>query len=161
MRLKVNDGGIRYYTNIDESAISNLRKLGLTVNLGTLIAPKDLLLGKELTFDNVSIYTSGKQTDSFDALNVEYTSDKYFEENTFVGSISKVKSYNIDREFIGRGYVKVLINNKERVFYADFADNNVENNTRTIRNIAIASRNKNGDDYKNFKSIIDFYADYN
>ena len=161
MRLKVNDGGIRYYTNVDEAAISNLRKLGLTVDLGTLIAPKDLLLGKELTFDNVSIYTSGKQTNSFDALNVEYTSDKYFEENTFVGSISKVKSYNIDREFIGRGYVKLLINNKERVFYADFADNNVENNTRTIRNIAIASRNKNGDDYKNFKSIIDFYADYN
>lgn len=159
MRLKVDNGGIRYYTNIDETAISNLRELGLTVKLGTLIAPKDLLGDSELTFDNVVVDDENKTT--FTALNVEYASDEYFEKNTFVGSISKVKSYNIDREFIGRGYVKVLINNKEKVYYADFADDNVENNTRTIRQIAITSRNKNGDDYKNFKSIIDFYADYN
>lgn len=160
MRLREDNGGIRYYTNVDETAISNLRKLGLTVNLGTLITPKDLLGNRDLTFDNVSIFTPEKQNNSFDALNVEYNSNEYFEKNTFVGSISKVKSYNIDREFVGRGYIKVLINNREKVFYADFADNDIRNNTRAIRQIAISSRNKNSDDYKNYKSIVDFYADY-
>ena len=46
--------GIRFYTNVDKEKIAKLRADGATVEIGTLIAPVDLLNGKELSFESES-----------------------------------------------------------------------------------------------------------
>lgn len=103
--IRLNEvNGIRFYTAVDEEKLSEL--VGdETYEIGTLIAPADLLGDdNELTIDDT-------------CLDVKYTSSKYYEGTTFVGSIVNIRETekdgdgdtngNIDRDFVGRGYVKI------------------------------------------------------
>jgi len=131
-----NKNGIRFYTQVDTQAIDSLIESGATVELGTLIAPSDLVDGNDLTFDS----------DRF--IDVKYDLDAgYYEGNdTFVGSITSIKesntSYstengNTDRPFIGRGYVKVTKDGKTYINYAKYYEYNVTNNTRSLAYISL------------------------
>ena len=50
--MRYNDPtGIRFYSKVDTDLIESLRAEGVEIELGTLIAPKDYLTDKELTFE--------------------------------------------------------------------------------------------------------------
>ena len=133
MRLN-NASGLRFYTNIDTNKLDAVRSAAanddnMTVELGTLIGPQDLI-GDELLLDDV---------DTRSAVKVNYTSSKYFTENGFkgiVGSLINILDKNASRDFVGRGFVKITLNGVEKVYYADYAGDSVSNNTRSIGYIA-------------------------
>ena len=84
----------------------------------------------------------GKYIDVKYNLNAGY----YENNNTFVGSVVNIKesntSYssengNINRPFVGRGYVKVTKDGTTYINYAKYYDYNVTNNTRSLAYIAL------------------------
>ena len=154
--------GIRFHTQVDTDAIAALIAEGATVQCGTLIAPEDLIEGQELTFD----LASNKFVDVKYNLNVGY----YENNNTIVGSIVNLKSSNtyntangnLDRPFVGRGYVKVTKGDKTFINYAKYFDYNITNNSRSLAYIALVLQ---GDEvsYSNlsaeFKAFVDSLAE--
>lgn len=126
--------GLRFYTNIDTNKLDAIRSAAatddnMTVELGTLIGPKDLI-GDELLLDDATAKR---------AVKVNYTSSQYFTENDFkgiVGSIVNILDKNASRDFVGRGFVKITLNGVETVYYADYAGGSVTNNSRNIGYIA-------------------------
>ena len=122
--------GIRFYTTVDADKIATLEADGATVEMGTLIAPKDLLDGTELTLDLAGLETPKAVNVKYQARNEDGTV-KYYTEDGFsgiVGTIANIKesntaysatSGNITRDFVARGYVKVTKGTDEYVSYAD------------------------------------------
>lgn len=150
---KVN--GIRFYTNVDTKKIEELKADGATVEMGTLIAPKDLLGDEELTLD----------LDASKYVDVAYKADEYYTEGSFtgiVGSIVNIKettkanptSGNIAREFVGRGYVKVTKDGVTTITYADYADNNIANNSRSLAYVSYKMSNEQPDALKEYSETI-------
>lgn len=147
--------GIRFYTNVDAEKIAELRENGYTVELGTLIAPKNYLTDKELSFD----------LEPGEYIDVEYTSEKYYTEGEFsgiVGSIVNIKEENIARDFVGRGYAKVTKDGVTNIYYADYADGDISNNTRSLKSVANALINDTSVSaqslYAAFKDLVDKWA---
>lgn len=159
MRLN-NSTGLRYYTKVDAEKIAALRAMGDTVKMGTLIAPEDLLGDTPLTFEDAKVYAPG--VTDYNCMEVKYTATEYFQGgNTFVGTISNIKEGNINRQFIGRGYVTVTLGDITKTFYGDYSNNDISNHKRSIGYIAYRLQNDSAiydsyDDDK--KSIIDYYA---
>lgn len=130
--------GIRFLTKFDTEKINTLTQQGAVFEYGTLIAPKDLIEGANLTFD----------LDNSKYINVKYTSDKWHKEDgQIAGSIIGIKESNTDwstetgnltRSFIGRGYVKVTLNGESHINYASYANNDIDNNTRSLKSVALA-----------------------
>ncbi|MBQ4155367.1 MAG: family 16 glycosylhydrolase [Clostridia bacterium] len=108
--IRLNDKtGIRFYTSVDSEIINTYKNDGYTVEMGTLIAPDDLV-EDELTFD----------TEKF--IDVKYESDKLYQDSDFsgiVGSIVNIKEHNIGRNFVGRGYLKLTKDSKTTIIYSD------------------------------------------
>ena len=132
--------GLRFCTVFDAEKIAQLQALGATVELGTLIAPKDLLGDGDLTFDlDESSYINVKYEATDD--NGAY-SWRDGENGMIAGSIINVnEDSNIAREYIGRGYVKVTLDGKTVISYAQYADGDIANNTRSIAYVANALKN--------------------
>ena len=153
---KVN--GLRFYTVADTESLAKLPE-GAVVTKGTLITPKDLLGNEDLTH-----YASCKKADVF------YNSEIYYQDdNTFVGSIVNIKettkenptSGNIAREFLGRGYITVKLGDYEKTVYADYSDNNINNNSRSLAYISYEykSNNYNDDEISyDYKNLVDRWA---
>ncbi len=122
--IRLNDKtGLRFYTEVDRQKIAELRDEGYTVELGTLIAPYDIIRRQDLTFDLDEGYF----------VDVKYQSTEYYTEGTdftgIVGSIVNIKesttanpnSGNIVRNFVARGYAKVIdANGDSKIYYADY-----------------------------------------
>ena len=152
--IRLNDGGgLRFYTTVDAEKLDSLIAGGATVEMGTLIAPADLLGTEELTLE----------TDVSKRIIVPYDYNMgYFEDgNTFIGSIIGIKegnteyntvSGNISRNYIGRGYVTVTKGNDSYTSYAEYYQSDVSNNTRSVKRISISLKN---DDFK-YKTVPDF-----
>lgn len=145
--------GIRFYTNVDTDKIASLRDNGYTVTMGTLISPENLLNGEELTLD-----ANAKK------VNVEFRASTYYTENNFtgvVGSLVNIKDSNINRRFVGRGYVTVTLGDYSKTIYADYYNSNVKNNTRTVAYLA-KSVVEDTEYYESLnnsqKSIVDKFA---
>lgn len=163
-----NTNGIRFYTKVDSSKIESLIANGYTVEMGTLITPADLLGDNELTFE----------TSNVKKLNVAYEAKDssgnfiYYENgDTFVGSIYDIKeastswstsSGNITRDFVARGYVKVSKDGEEKVNYADYYNNDIQNNSRSLQYVANAYKNDSNSNYAyledTFKGFVDKWA---
>lgn len=119
LRIGVNNG-IRYITNVDYEKVEQLEQDGYTVQMGTLIAPSDLLGANELTFaldsskyvdvptSGYYIPTSGSPVDG-----------------QIAGSIKVNLNKNIAREFVGRGYAKVFKDGVLVATYYATANDNV------------------------------------
>lgn len=144
--------GIRFYTMFDSAKIAELKAEGATVELGTLIAPKDLLGDDDLTFD----LAESKYID------VKYEATEngaYYWHNDVEGQIAgsivnliesgtsfSEENGNIARGFVGRGYAKVTLGGKDTIIYADYAKgddgvSSIENNTRSLAYVADALKN--------------------
>lgn len=130
--------GIRFLTKFDTEKINTLARQGAVFEYGTLIAPKDLIEGENLTFD----------LDNSKYINIKYTSDKWHKEDgQIAGSIVGIKESNTDwstatgnitREFVGCGYVKVTLNGESYINYASYANDSIDNNTRSLKAVALA-----------------------
>lgn len=148
--------GIRFITMLDADKISDLKESGATVEYGTLIAPIDLLKGQELTFDLA--------TTKF--VNVPYNSADWYNgvKGQIAGSLVSIRDNNITRDFVGRAYVKVTKEGETTITYADYANGDIANNTRSLSFIANAFK---GDDDKynalddTTKALIDAWAEGN
>ena len=158
--MRINEKtGIRFYTSVDKSQLEALRGYGATLEKGTLIAHSSNLGNSELTLEN-----EYNEKGALVYVNVKYESDDLYTDKDFegiVGSIVDVKTKNINHRFIGRGYIKVTIGDIQKTIYADYADDNIMNNKRSIAYIAHALRNDT-EAYNSFaehKAIIDYYAD--
>lgn len=140
--------GIRFYTTVNTAKLAELKAInGNVVELGTLIAPADLIEG-ELTHS----LSEDKYVD------VPYDSDVFFENgDTFVGSVVSIKDYNIGRKFIGRGYIKVTNGNNVTYYYATQNDNQ-----RSLKSVSIALKNDLSSEsislYNAYKSLVDEWA---
>lgn len=154
-----NKNGIRFYTTVDTEKIALLKADGATVEMGTIIAPADLLDGEELTLE----------TDSDKMRVVLYDSENYFVKDDFkgiVGSIVSIKESttlnpnggNIARDFIGRGYLKVTKDGETFISYADYNSSYA----RSLATIANALKNDSTQQalYNAYKSIIDRWAGF-
>ena len=157
--------GIRYYTNVNTDAIAGLLDKGAEISMGTLIAPKDLLSGDELTLE----------VDEEKRVDVPFTPGVtdgiWFEEGTFEGMVGSIvnlrttteeETGNENREFVGRGYITVTLGEITKTIYASYAGDDVANNTRTISYIANAIANDAGnvDLYNTYKTTIDYFASF-
>ena len=153
--------GIRFYTSIDSDQITALRNLGASVELGTIIAHEKNLKGNPLTFN-----TDSTIDEKLAYVTVPFTSQNtYYTEGTFtgvVGSIVNVKDKNAAARFIGRGYITITKGTFTKTIYADYASDDVSNNTRSIGLIAQSIR-QDTDLYASYssayKNVIDHYAD--
>lgn len=129
-----NTSGIRFYTNVDKKRIADLQASGATVELGTIIAPKDQISG-EFTHDddNIDVKYEAQNGDG---------SFKYFDEGKgwsgVVGSIIEIKDENITKSFVGRGYVKVTVGENTYISYADYYNADIANNARSLQFVASA-----------------------
>lgn len=148
-----NPTGIRFYSTINKEQLTNLEDLGASVQLGTMIAPKDLLSSNDLDFNLAA--------DSF--VKIPYNTRTWFAEDDFSGfvaSIVNIKTANLNREFVGRGYATVKLGDFEKTIYADYAESNIQNNTRTICFIAYSIKNSSA--YSSLtdehKAIVDSFA---
>ncbi len=155
--------GIRFYTNVDTAKIAALIAGGATVEMGTLIAPTNLIGEIELDFNLNSDYY----------LDIPYTYDSYYQEGSFegiVGSIVNIKettvanptSGNIARDFVGRGYVKVTYNDETVISYADYASGNIDNNTRSLAQVSFLLKNDSNQTalYNAHKTDVDRWASF-
>ena len=159
---KVN--GIRFYMTVDQQKIADLRADGATVEYGILITAADLLGDEELTLDFAG-----------DVNNVEFISDEYYTDDSgfsgIVGSIVDIKesgtswsetSGNITRAFVGRGYIKVTKDGKTVVSYADYANGDIANNTRSMQYIANAYKSDTSSSYNDIdaevRALVDKWA---
>ncbi len=120
--------GIRFYSDVDTDLIEKLRHDGASVELGTLIAPKDYLDDKELTFESGVFYAC-----------VPFESTEWHENGDFkgiIGSIVNIKECNLNREFVGRGYIKFTQDGVTKTIYANYDNDDIKNNSRSICCIA-------------------------
>ena len=142
--IRINEqNGIRFYSQVDTVKVQALRDAGYTVELGTLIAPKDKLKSgtvyEELTFD----------IDTKKYVNVKYESKTYYEESSFsgiVGSIvniqEKPNTYSYDngnkaRLFVGRAYAIVTDSEgNQTISYAKYYNDDFNNNSRSLYQLA-------------------------
>ena len=166
--LRLNDAGLRFYTeNVNEDFINRLSRVsGYTVKLGTLIAPRDYLneTGENLTHN----LGKGKFLD----VSYDYSSGFWNDANFkgFVGSIIKIigsdgsrpDGGNVPREFVGRGYITVTGNGISKTVYADYCNNAVRSNSRSVANIAWMIQNDENaiDIYEAFQDNIDRWAEF-
>ena len=115
-----NVNGIRFITNVNADKVAAAETAGYTVTFGTLIAPVDLVEG-ELSFES-SDY-------------IDVVSGGYFKYNSGVvaGSIVGIKTDNVARDFIARGYVKLTKDETTTVYYAT-----QPNEGRSLKTVAAA-----------------------
>ena len=141
--------GMRFYTPINAAKIAELKGMGATVDLGTLIGPKDLV-ESGLTFD----------LPKANFADVKFEATTYFEDKYVVGSIVGIKPTNTTREFVGRGYIKVTLGGVSATIYAGYAGSDIANNARSIA--AIAKAYQGSEEYAtkdaDLKAIVDAWA---
>ena len=167
-----NGNGLRFITAFDAVKIARLQELGATVELGTLIAPKDLLGENDLTFGlDSSKYVDVKyEAKNADSSYIWHDNDNGDNAGQIAGSIVGIKESgtkfsaengNIARDFVGRGYVKVTFGDETVITYASYASGDIANNTRSLASVAQALK----DDTAKYdaldsdvKSLVDNWA---
>lgn len=152
--------GIRFYTNVNKTQISAFENIGATVEMGTIIAHKKNISGYDVALETPE-YINGKLT----YITVPFDYNKgFYSEDSFsgvVGSLVNIKDTNANVNFIGRGYIKLTKGEFTKTIYADYAENNYLNNSRTISFIAYSIREDIDvyESFESYKDIIDHYAD--
>ena len=116
IRLDEN-AGLRFYTDVDSSLLSELKKKGAKLEFGTIITACELVKDCDITLDteNVAIIPYEAELASIN-------------EDGFVGSVVNFKQDNIKKEYVARGYVKVTKDGVTKTYYA----NNPESTVRSV-----------------------------
>jgi len=115
IRISSTETGLRFKTVIDKTFLNDLiNKYGAAnVSVGTLITPADILGTNQLThnFGTVNV----------DYIDIPATVNDPFESdsttNTYAGSITSIREGNLDRNFVGVGYIKVTVAGSAPIYY--------------------------------------------
>ena len=103
VRISSTQKGLRFKSQIDTNTLALLKNDYKKVEIGTLIAPADLLNGKDLT------HSIG--VDGVDYIDVKSNVDKPYEAingiTTYAGSIVNISEKNLERDFSAVGYIKL------------------------------------------------------
>ncbi len=117
--------GLRFATEIDQEKWATLTSLLESGELsaasyGTLIAPLDLLSGNAANLTFAAAQKLDVQANWGAFLNVDSATDPDDSATKhFAGSIVNIMTGNIDRDFVGRGYIKVTLpHGTELVIYS-------------------------------------------
>ncbi len=151
--IRYNEGtsGIRFETLIDADkkvaldALKTASKID-SYSFGTIIVPFDYLT------DN-----NNPTHDTLDAGTYYDLPSTYVSGESFKGSLVGIKAENYDRQWIGRGYVKVVVGGVATYYYADYS----ADNARSVYEVAIAEYNEkeiaglNADQVAVLKGYID------
>lgn len=126
IRISTYKTGLRFKTDINTDLLNTLsKKYGAeNVSVGTLIAPADLLGTNELTHA-----FAGKYLDVTATLDNPFSTDGIT--NTYAGSIVDIKESNLDRDFVGVGYIKVTVSGQDPIYYYS-----AEKSTRNVSYVA-------------------------
>ncbi len=159
--------GLRFATRVDKDKLDTLYNLIGTslvkLEMGTLIIPADY--GVDATHD--ALDASGKVYLDVKATYGKFYSDFDEDPDTthFVGSIVNIKDANLDRNFVGTGYVRVTLNSGlTYVYYAQGYSSNVQATAgKVIADVDLSGWTNSSklilDAYANKKSLSDLYAD--
>lgn len=128
----LDNSGMRFETTFTKETVDALANAGYkSIEYGTLITRADLLNGSSVTIEELSAKSIWHKTI------VSTISDPDAEDKVYCGSLISINAQNFGKEFIGRGYVKVVDANDNVIyFYADFFGGSVANNTRSVKWIA-------------------------
>ncbi|MBQ4155548.1 MAG: hypothetical protein IJD90_01945 [Clostridia bacterium] len=135
--------GLRFYTFVDTDAIQSLKNASIEYSLGTLIGLKNRLGSNDLCFETNQYDSSGKLVYS----TVPYNASAFYKDNTgfegVVGSIVNISDNNITKKFVGRGYIKLTLGSETKNIYASYADDDINNNARSISYVSFRFKNNN------------------
>lgn len=157
--------GLRFVTGMTASAYEALMDnvgIGKTykdVSFGILIAPADYLKHYDLTVENVfgvgakydwadenGVYTGGNGVDCSKVRIINRTTPALYQNAIFgdgyyfACSIIDMADANINRAFVGKGYVR-YVDGEDNITYkmANFSGGDIANNTRTMLQVALAA----------------------
>ena len=105
-----------------------------------------MLGGEDLTFESAKYVDVKYEAIDESGAYIWHDNDNGDNAGQIAGSIvgilesttSNPDSGNIARDFVGRGYIKVKLGDKEEIFYANYAGGDIENNTRSLTSVAQA-----------------------
>lgn len=145
--LRIDDeSGIRFKSNINVDAYDKLvARYGKdAVSIGTLITPAAFVTAANgiFTKDALDALIEEKE-DLFTSDSVPYidvTADAWFndEEGVIAGSVLNLEGLYSD-EFVGRAYIKVTDGENVEFYYADFYEDDIANNSRSVEYLANAA----------------------
>ncbi len=128
IRLKA-ESGLRFATEIDLDLLDALVALSengtfTALEFGTLIAPADYI---DSVFTTNALNAAGlTYLEVAATYGAYYTFDQDDATTHFVGSIVNIFAHNVDRDFAGRGYVKLThVRGNDMTIYSDYT--NVDN----------------------------------
>ena len=144
----LDNSGMRFETTFTKETVDALANAGYkSIEYGTLITRADLLNGSSVTIEELSAKSIWHKTI------VSTISDPDAEDNVYCGSLISINAQNFGKEFIGRGYVKVVDANDNVIyFYADFFGGSVANNTRSVK--WIAEQYQASEEYNDYSSSL-------
>ncbi|MBQ8405150.1 MAG: hypothetical protein IJX09_00725 [Clostridia bacterium] len=136
--------GLRFETKISEVSVEELRTIAedYAVTFGTLIVPKDYLMGGLFThewLDNNGLTYIDKESSAWlDDTGFEFPvyEDGYY---SFFLSIVNLKEANLDREFVGLGYIAIDFDEGRTYIYASYDPTNARS-ASFVANAAINDR---------------------
>ena len=131
VRLSSTSSGLRFKSEVDTETLQYYLANYSDVQIGTLIAPTDMLNGQKLTHD------IGKDGEAY--IDVKATVNKPFEEKkngitVYAGSIVNINEKNLDRDFSAVGYIKYIDEEgNQKCYYSDVTA------TRNVSDVAEAA----------------------
>jgi hypothetical protein len=154
VRISSAHTGLRFKTVIENNFLNKLSNAypTATISVGTLIAPADILGANKLTH---AFGTVNK-----DYIDVVATYDKPFASNaetkTYAGSLTNIQEKNLDRDFVGVGYIKVSVPGSEPIYY--YSDAVCVRNVSVVAAKALADvQGTQGSEYKYLVNSSDAY----
>ena len=151
VRISSTHTGLRFKTVIENNFLNKLSSTypTATISVGTLIAPADILGANKLT------HAFGTYIDIPATYNKPFASDA--ETKTYAGSITNIKEGNLDRDFVGVGYIKVSVPGSEPIYY--YSDAACVRNVSMVAAKALADvQETQAGEYKYLVDSSDAYA---
>lgn len=150
--------GLRFAMQVGAEDYAALNERGAT--FGMIIMPYDYITNNadalDHLFDGTIFHISaGDAPDGLQkVINLEFGAlkaegDKY----VGYGTLSAIKTENLDKRFIGIGYVKYSVDGVEKYVITNFAENNIENSVRSVYQVAqsiVADVNVDDQELKNW-----------
>lgn len=156
IRMVEGSNGLRFRLKMNQEyydTISSNDKIGM------LIFPEDYLITYKDVIGESNAYIN--LINDNHALNLDLTNKIYYEDNYYYGNgvISNILKKNYDRSFVGIGYHK----SGDTIKYATFPDNNIENVTRAIAQVAKCAFDDEKNEYteKQKELLQSFYINSN
>ncbi len=131
--------GLRFTAEVSKSLVASYEAAGYTVTAGTIILPLDYQ-AKYGDFAAANFFGNAYKNVKLINLTADLVdyNDLVYRIN---GSIVDILEANLERDFVGRSYLKLTKENSTRYVMACYDGMNIDNNARTVMEIAEAAYN--------------------